>query len=203
MRSSDRFASGVDDSPIAKRGCVLRAAHGVRTSQALHTLCAAMLTRWQPLDIPQVGGYNGLRELQGEVERFFELRQRRWREMPQPLETFHLSIPAAHRDDGDDRRTALDRMLDGTHCPCYRLFRWNVRCAEEDKDAEIDAVLGEKARRRIESREIEAFVEICSRDGMNCLESYGDFEPSRDLSSERERARGDRVGVRLDGNSLE
>jgi len=162
-----------------------------------------MLTRRQPLNIPQVGGYNALRELQGEVERFLELRQRRWREMPQPLETFHLSISAAYGDDRDDRRAALDRVLDGTHCPRDRLFRGNVRCAEEDKDAEIDAVLREKTRRRIESREIEPFVEICGRDRMNCLESYGDFEPSRDLSSERECARADRVGVRLDGDSLE
>jgi hypothetical protein len=36
-------------------------------------LCAAALTRRQPLDIPQIGGNNGLRELQAEVERFFEL----------------------------------------------------------------------------------------------------------------------------------
>jgi len=162
-----------------------------------------MLTRRQPLNIPQVGGYNGLRELQGEVERFLELRQHRWREMPQPLETFHLSIPATHGDDRDDRRATLDRILDGTHCPRDRLFRWNVRCAEEDKDAEIDAVLREKARRRIKSREIEPFIEMRCPDGMDRFESYGDFEPARDLSSERERTRADRVGMRLDGDGLE
>src|SRR6266550_4193924 len=115
MTISHGFNSG--RSTYAARDLRLRAAVDVRASQALHTLCAAMLTRRQPLDIPQVGGYDRVRELQGQVERFFELRQRRWREMPQPLETFHLSIPAAHGDDRDDRRAALDRMLDGTHCP--------------------------------------------------------------------------------------
>src|SRR5882672_10883687 len=201
MTTSHDFNSG--RTTDAARGWRLRAAADVRESQALHPLCAALLTRRQPIDIPQVGGYDRVGKLQGEVERFFELRQRRWREMPQLLETFHLSIPAAHGDDRDDRHAALDRMLDGAHCPRDRFFRRNVRCTEEDKDADIDAVLREKARRRIKSREIEPFVEMCGRDGMNSLESNGDFEPARDLSSERERARADGVGVRFDGDSLE
>src|SRR6266699_559241 len=183
MTTSHSFNSG--RSTYAARDSRPRTPANVRASQALHTLCAALLTRRQPLDIPQVGGYDRVRELQGQIERFFELRQRRWREMPQPLETFHLSIPAAHGDDRDDRRALLDRMLDGTHRPRDRLFRWNVRRAEEDKDAQIDAVLREKARCRIKSCEVEPFVEICSRDGMNCLESNGEFEPARDQPSER------------------
>src|SRR6266699_651881 len=183
MTTSHDFNSG--RSTYAARDSRLGAAADVRASQALDALCAAMLTSSQPLDVPQVGGYDRVRELQGQIERFFELRQRRWREMPQPLETFHLSIPAAHGDDRDDRRALLDGMLDGTHRPRDRLFRWNVRRAEEDKDALIDAVLREKARRRIKSCEVEPFVEICSRDGRNCLESNGEFEPARDQPSER------------------
>ena len=41
----------------------------------------------------------------------------------------------------------------------------NVRRAEEDEDAEIDAVVRQKARRPIESREIEALVELRSATG--------------------------------------
>src|SRR5258706_9950751 len=89
MTTSQGFNSG--RSTNAAGDSRLGAAAAVRASQALHTLCAAMLTCGQPLDIPQVGGYNRVRELQGEVERFFELRQRRWREMSQPLETFNLT----------------------------------------------------------------------------------------------------------------
>jgi len=78
-----------------------------------------------------------------------------------------------------------------------------VRCAEEDEDAEIDAVLRQKSRCRIESRELEALVKLCGRDGMNRLESDSDFEPSRDLSSERECVGADGVGVLFDGDSRE
>src|SRR6266446_508219 len=112
--------------------------------------------------------------------------------------SFHLSIPPSHGDDRYYGRATLDCILDAAHCPCDRFFRRNVRCAEKDEDAEIDAVLREKARRPIESRKIEAFVEMRCRDGMDRLESNGDFEPARDLSSERERVGADGVGVRLD-----
>src|ERR1700693_851643 len=113
----------------------------VRTSQALHALCAAMVTRRQPLDIPQVGGNDDAGELQAAVECIFQLQQCRRCEMAQCLESLYFSIPAAHRDDRYDGRATLDRILDSTHRPRDRLFRWNVRCAEEGEYAEIDAVV--------------------------------------------------------------
>ena len=49
------------------------AAADVRASQAFHALCAAMLTRRQPLDIPQVGGNDDAGELQAAGERILQL----------------------------------------------------------------------------------------------------------------------------------
>ena len=162
-----------------------------------------MLTCRQPLRVPKIGGYDCAREVQGKLEAFFELRQRWRREMTQSLESFHFTISATHWDNRYDRRAALDGIFDGTHRPRDRFVDGNVGCAEENEDAEIDAVLSEKVRRLIESLEIEPFVEVRGRDRMNRLESDSDFETSGDLSRERKRAGANGVGVRLDGDSRE
>ena len=64
-------------------------------------------------------------------------------------------------------------------------------------------MLRQDVRRAIESREIEALVQLCDRDWMNRLETHRDLEPACDLSCERKRRQTDGVGVRLDGDRRE
>jgi hypothetical protein len=71
----------------------------------------------QPLDVPDIRGYDACAHLNAGVKRILELRERRWNEISHRLKPFHLTVAAAKRNYRDNRCSAPHRVFDGVNRP--------------------------------------------------------------------------------------